>query len=58
MLFAQVHEPPESLGRLRADVPPDLAAIVMRCLAKSADDRFPSAGALAESLAGSLSGRT
>jgi serine/threonine-protein kinase len=52
VLFAQVHEPPEPLDRLRVDVPTDLAAIVMRCLEKSADDRFPSAAFLADALAG------
>jgi serine/threonine-protein kinase len=49
-LQAQIHESPEPLTRLRADVPAELAATVMRCLAKSPDDRFPSAAALANAL--------
>src|SRR5439155_820422 len=34
----------------RAGVPPGLEAIVMRCLKKRADDRFPTAGELGQAL--------
>lgn len=35
----------------RSDVPPDLAAIITRCLSKRREDRFPDAGALRAALA-------
>ena len=35
----------------RSDVPPDLAAIIARCLSKRREDRFPDAGALRAALA-------
>jgi hypothetical protein len=35
----------------RSDVPPDLAAIIARCLSKNREDRFPDAGALRAALA-------
>lgn len=36
----------------RSDVPPDLAAIIGRCLSKRREDRFPDTGALLAALAG------
>ncbi len=39
------------LSDVAADVPPELVAIVHRCLAGSPDHRFPSMGSLAEALA-------
>ncbi|HEX6106842.1 MAG TPA: protein kinase [Gemmatimonadales bacterium] len=46
-------EPPlDHLARL--DVPPQVVAIVQRCLRKHPDDRYPSAGEMAEALRGSL----
>ncbi|MDP8970902.1 MAG: protein kinase, partial [Actinomycetota bacterium] len=41
--------PPRSL---RADLPPGLAAIVVRAMARQPDDRFPSAAVLADALMG------
>jgi eukaryotic-like serine/threonine-protein kinase len=35
----------------RSDVPPDLAAIIARCLSKNREDRFPDTGALRGALA-------
>jgi serine/threonine protein kinase len=35
----------------RSDVPPDLAAIIARCLSKNREDRFPDAAALRSALA-------
>jgi serine/threonine-protein kinase len=51
VLAAHRSEPPPPLADLRPDVPEDLAAIVARCLAKQADDRFPSAAELDRALA-------
>jgi len=44
-------EQPPSLGSLRADLPPMLEAVVMRCLDKHPAKRFQDAGALAQALA-------
>jgi serine/threonine-protein kinase len=52
VLTAHLTKPPPPLSsRARArDVPPALERVVMRCLAKSPDDRFPSVRALLEEL--------
>jgi eukaryotic-like serine/threonine-protein kinase len=39
LLAAQMGETPQPIAELRADVPQSLAALVMKCLAKDADDR-------------------
>lgn len=49
---------PERPRALRADIPVDLEAIVMKCLEKKADDRYPSPGALADDLDRFLAGKT
>lgn len=46
VLSAHRTEPPPPLTALRPDMPPDLAAVVARCLAKDPRDRFQSAGEL------------
>ncbi|MGH7624530.1 MAG: serine/threonine-protein kinase [Gemmatimonadaceae bacterium] len=43
LLIAQATRTPESLTTLRADVPPGIEALVMRCLAKDPDDRVQTA---------------
>jgi serine/threonine-protein kinase len=48
MLAAHLYETPE----LPAGVPADLAAVVMRCLAKAPADRFPDVASLDAALAG------
>jgi serine/threonine protein kinase len=56
-MMAQVlREEPQPPGELRTDVPPDLGAICLRCLAKRPDQRYPSAGALADDLDRFLAG--
>lgn len=50
LLVAHSVESPVPLERLRPDVPPALAAIVMRCLEKRLVDRFSSAAELHEAL--------
>lgn len=47
---AIVHETPEPMRKLRADLPQELEWIVGRCLAKSPQDRYPSAADLAADL--------
>jgi serine/threonine-protein kinase len=44
-------EPPPLADRSDATVLPEFEAVVMRCLAKNPDDRFPTARALAQALA-------
>ncbi len=48
---------PPPLEELRPDVPPDVAAIVARCLSRSPRDRIGSARELADALSGALTKR-
>jgi serine/threonine-protein kinase len=41
MMAAHLYEVPEPLSRHRPDVPADLEAVVLRCLAKEPEKRFP-----------------
>jgi serine/threonine-protein kinase len=47
-------EPPPSLSQFRTDVPPAVAGVIGRLLAKRPDDRFETPADLAEALAGAL----
>src|SRR5262249_4589272 len=46
LLAAHMYEMPEPLSRLRPDVPADLEAVILRCLAKDRNARFPDAESL------------
>lgn len=50
ILVAHAHRQPLAPSQLHQGVPTDLEQVVMRCLAKSPADRYPSARALAEAL--------
>lgn len=50
LLAAHVNRPPEPLGTVRSSIPPDLAAIVMRCLEKRPADRWQRADELLRAL--------
>ena len=50
-----LHHDPMPLDERVPDVPPRLSAIVMRCLEKAPDDRFPTFDALVEALDGATS---
>ncbi|MBM4319553.1 MAG: hypothetical protein FJ125_06255, partial [Deltaproteobacteria bacterium] len=50
VMFKQVQEQPQPLFWQRPDLPPALATLVMRCLAKSPDDRPPNPEALLAAL--------
>ena len=41
VMYAHVNTPPPVVEDLRADIPPDVAAAVMRMLEKEPEDRFP-----------------
>jgi TolB-like protein/predicted Ser/Thr protein kinase len=55
VLTQQLTVDPPLVHISRPDVPPAIIAIVRRCLRKQPDDRYQSAGALAEDLRGALS---
>ena len=51
LLAAHLNEPPPRLTSLRADIPADLEAVVLRCLEKNPADRFQDAESLERALA-------
>ena len=50
-LLAQVHQSPPSPTEINPDIEPGVEAIILRTLAKSPDDRYPSATHIVRSLA-------
>jgi len=56
-LARQQATPPQRLDELAPDVPPALAAAVLRALASDPDQRYPDAGAMADALRDGLRGR-
>src|SRR5438874_1712454 len=54
--YKHVHEKPVPVNEIDSRVPDALATIVMRCLEKSADARYPRGTALADALLAFLSG--
>jgi eukaryotic-like serine/threonine-protein kinase len=53
MLLAHAYEAPQPLSQVRPEVPPDLEAIVLRCLEKEPAKRFPDVHSLERALAAS-----
>jgi serine/threonine-protein kinase len=53
VLLAHARDPVVPPSHWRGDIPSDLEEIVLRCLAKQPDDRYATAGALRDALAGS-----
>jgi hypothetical protein len=53
-LLAHIQEDPEPIQQVRPDVPPAVATVVHRLLAKRPEDRYSSAGALIEALDAAL----
>ncbi len=56
LLYAQAHELPPSLLQVAPDVPPALAEIVMRCLQKKREDRYPDMATVATALRAAFEG--
>jgi eukaryotic-like serine/threonine-protein kinase len=56
ILAAIARDAPPDLRELRPDTPPEIAGVVVRCLAKDAADRFANAGELASALVGATHG--
>jgi eukaryotic-like serine/threonine-protein kinase len=50
MLAAHLYEAPQPISRNRPDVPADLEAVILRCLAKEPNARFPDAESLEAAL--------
>jgi eukaryotic-like serine/threonine-protein kinase len=50
VLIAHAHDAPTPPSQLNADIPEDLELVVMRCLQKSADDRYQTAAELMAAL--------
>ncbi len=51
-----IHEPVPSANLSRDGIPPWIAAIVLRCMAKHPDDRFPTARAMLEAIRAATAG--
>jgi urea transport system substrate-binding protein len=56
VLNAVLHRPPTPPHEFKPDVPPELEAVCLRCLAKAPEQRYPSAAALADDLRRYLDG--
>jgi eukaryotic-like serine/threonine-protein kinase len=51
VMTAHVRDPVIAPGQIRSGLPADLEAVVVRCLSKKPDDRYPTVRVLAEALA-------
>jgi serine/threonine protein kinase len=50
VMVAHARDPVPPPSQIRADIPPDLEAVVLRCLAKNPKDRYPDTASLARAL--------
>jgi serine/threonine-protein kinase len=50
VMVAHIHEDVVPPSHYRPGIPPDLEQVILRCLAKSPEDRFPDAASLGEAL--------
>lgn len=51
VMIAHARDPVTPPSRIKPDLPADLEAVVLRCLAKNPDDRYPDTRSLADALA-------
>jgi serine/threonine-protein kinase len=58
VLYAHLNDPPPKVTATRPEVPPAMDAVVAKSMAKSPDDRYPSAGELAGAARDALMGPT
>lgn len=56
LAIAHVEQEPPRPSSINPDIPPTLEAIIVRCLAKDASERYPDGSALADALTGSVAG--
>src|SRR5690349_3859658 len=54
VMYAQLSEPPPTLGSLRAGLAPEVEHVMRRALAKSPGERYPSCGEFADALRAAL----
>jgi serine/threonine-protein kinase len=54
VLWAHVHQPPPKVTDKRPELSPEIDGVLARAMAKSPDDRYPTAGALAAEARGAL----
>ncbi len=54
LVYQILHEEPADPLKIRGDLPPDIPAVLRRCLAKNREDRYRDAGQLADDLRGML----
>ncbi|QEH34663.1 Serine/threonine-protein kinase PknB [Aquisphaera giovannonii] len=52
LMIAHARDPVTPPSKLRPEIPPDLEAVILKCLEKKPDDRYPDARALSAALAG------
>jgi serine/threonine-protein kinase len=50
VVAAHLYEPPQPIARHRFDVPAELEAVILKCLSKDPDQRFPDAASLERAL--------
>ena len=50
VMVAHARDPVTPPSQIRADIPADLEAVVLRCLAKNPNDRYPDTPSLAQAL--------
>ena len=58
MLLMHIQEPLPSLSRMRSDIPPAIESVVVRATAKTPNERYASAGEMAQAFTEALRGKS